>query len=163
MSLPKPNPPVAIPISDEPPPVCIQTAKAATLGYRCESDKYYVPVEVSYDLENRLNAANERIGVCPVCHTEISHDGDEPFAYCECPGTIEWAFQDVTKEPLVVQLAYYQSGNHAKDKLIAILQAKLAAMTPIVECAARAAIRLRTQSFQKAAGDVLRMPDTLPQ
>lgn len=31
----------------------------------------------------------ENAGICALCHEELRHDVDEPFAHCAC-GTTEW-------------------------------------------------------------------------
>jgi hypothetical protein len=49
-----------------------------------------------------------RIGVCPECGKEFEHDAEEPFAYCDC-GTTEWAFTDLEKQPLAIQVSYLKA------------------------------------------------------
>jgi len=43
--------------------------------------------EVNEELRGELS----RLGFCPTCRQEISHDINEPFASCGCAATMEWA------------------------------------------------------------------------
>lgn len=58
-------------------------------------------------LEDDLAALKRYVGICPDCGDEIHHWLDEPFGSCSC-GTGEWTFDDISKEPLVVQRDYYK-------------------------------------------------------
>lgn len=46
-----------------------------------------------------------KVGICTTCLQPYEHDLEEPFAYCKC-GTSEWAFQEITKEPVLIQLQF---------------------------------------------------------
>lgn len=47
-------------------------------------------MQMQRDLIAKLAERLVSVGVCPECLAEYVHEGDEPFAHCDCPGTIEW-------------------------------------------------------------------------
>lgn len=52
----------------------------------------------------------EAVGICTTCLQPFVHAIDEPFADCGC-GTTEWAFQDITKQPTLIQLQFERHAN----------------------------------------------------
>ncbi len=52
----------------------------------------------------------DAVGICTTCLQPYEHAIDEPFAHCAC-GTTEWAFNDITKQPLLIQLQFERHAN----------------------------------------------------
>lgn len=53
------------------------------------------------------------MGICTTCLQPFEHSIDEPFADCKC-GTTEWAYQNLAREPLLIQLQVERSSSASR-------------------------------------------------
>lgn len=84
--------------------------------------KYDIVSVMAAALEVVTEKLQARAGICPHCDEVYQHDHDEPFADCGC-GTTEWAYLDIEKEPLSIQLSYYKRLAQARHDEIERLKA----------------------------------------
>lgn len=68
-------------------------------------------MQMQRDLIAKLAERLVSVGVCPECLAEYVHEGDEPFAHCDCPGTIEW-----TGEPPLLWSLRQSSGRDERTR-----------------------------------------------